>query len=315
MSESTGSPAPVLIVTPWYLPSVDGVAEVAERLHRGMLSHGVASHLLVCGEQRRITRDSMGERELWRYHVPGYVFNSLRPRAVAGSLWRVPGVLWQLYQFARQRRIRTVIILYQVDFIWPFVLLGRLLKVRLVLSLHGGDVRGYHRASELFRWLFRHVLRTADEVVVCSERLGRDVRAICPESVLPLHLIGNCVNVDHFAPPPPDHERRDPRPTAVHISNFATVKRTLDIVDAFASPEVPNGARLVMVGAGREYESAVARAHSLGIEDRVVFVGNQEDVRPFLWDADLFVVASEAEGAPLRRWRVVCRGYRPNGVL
>ena len=41
------------------------------------------------------------------------------------------------------------------------------------------------------------------------------------------------------------------------------------------------------------------RAIELGLGQRVEFVGKQADVRPFLWQADLFILASEDEGAPL----------------
>jgi glycosyltransferase involved in cell wall biosynthesis len=54
-----------------------------------------------------------------------------------------------------------------------------------------------------------------------------------------------------------------------------------------------------MVGDGLDRVAATDRARGLGISHRVEFVGMQTDVRPFLWEADAFVLASDDEGAPL----------------
>jgi glycosyltransferase involved in cell wall biosynthesis len=54
-----------------------------------------------------------------------------------------------------------------------------------------------------------------------------------------------------------------------------------------------------MVGAGQDFKIAMERAQSFGLGSRVEFVGRQTDVRPFLWRANLFVLASDDEGAPL----------------
>jgi L-malate glycosyltransferase len=290
--------APVLIVTPWYYPSVGGVAEVAERLRRGLRAEGVQAHLLVCGEEKRIQPDH-GVKNLWRYDVPGSAFSSLTPRAVAANLLRAPGAIWRIFRFLRQQGIRTVILLYPIEYAWPFVVARHLLGIRLVTSLHGDDVRRFDQYNWLLRALFRRLLRSSHDVVVCAEHLGLDAQALCPDVPLPIRVIRNCVDGDHFSPPPPQRVRSAAGSTVVHVSNFAPKKRTPDIVEAFASSHIPADARLVMVGAGRDLEAAVQRARDLGVDDRVQFVGSQKDVRPFLWDADLFVLASEAEGAPL----------------
>ncbi|MBD3160669.1 MAG: glycosyltransferase, partial [Candidatus Eisenbacteria bacterium] len=46
-------------------------------------------------------------------------------------------------------------------------------------------------------------------------------------------------------------------------------------------------------------ESLARRAEEEGIAGSVAFVGSQADVRPFLWRASLFVLASDREGLPL----------------
>lgn len=294
MSERPG----VLIVSPWYRPALGGVAEVAERLRSGLLGAGVDTHLLVLDESRPLRADPQVEN-LWRMAIPGHAFTSLHPRAVASTFLRGPPALWRLDRFLRSKGIRTVIAVYPIGYAWAPLALRRLTGVRLIVSLHGSDVRGYDRYSARFRWLIREVLKAAAAVTVPSAELGEEVRRLAPGAAASLCHVPNAVDTGFFAPPPPGRERRDLRPTVLHISNFAPVKRTRDLVDAFARPEVPEDARLVFVGSGREFGRTRERAESLGIMDRVEFVGAQRDVRPFLWDADVLALPSEVEGSSL----------------
>jgi len=124
-------------------------------------------------------------------------------------------------------------------------------------------------------------------------------REICGDRALKVNLIPNCVDCTLFVPPPKDHVRYDPRPTFAHVSNYAPKKRTVDIIEAFSDPRIPGDAQLIMVGDGPDRARAIERAKTLGVFHRIQFVGMQKDVRPFLWEADAFVLASDDEGAPL----------------
>jgi glycosyltransferase involved in cell wall biosynthesis len=54
-------------------------------------------------------------------------------------------------------------------------------------------------------------------------------------------------------------------------------------------------ARLIFVGDGPDRPMAEERARNLGIGDRVVFLGKQEQVAELLGSADLFLLPSESE--------------------
>jgi glycosyltransferase involved in cell wall biosynthesis len=149
----------------------------------------------------------------------------------------------------------------------------------------------------LLRWLTRRVLLTADAITVCAKHLAEEAQRIAGRE-LDIKLITNCVDIQYFLPAPEPAENRD-HATLVHISNFNPKKKTTDIVEAFALAQISDSSRLVMVGNGPDYEATRELAKSLGIADRVNFAGAQKDVRPFLKEADLFVLASDDEGAPL----------------
>jgi glycosyltransferase involved in cell wall biosynthesis len=297
----TSALGPVLLVTPWYRPAVGGVVEVADRLHHGLSNAGVATHLLVGGNSKLRFGIAPHERvaNAWYFSIPAKALGSRDPRRLAGALLRGSAGLLSLARFMRRRRIRNVILIYPIENVWPFLILHRWLDIRLIASLHGNDVVRYPTYSLRLQRLLKRLLLRADTITVCGAHLTESVGAITHGRTQDVRLIPNSVDTSFFTPPPPGYARRSRVPTILHVSNFAPKKRTVDILEAFAHPAMPADARLVMVGAGPELEATRRRASELGIADRIAFRGAHADVRPFFWEADVFVLASDSEGAPL----------------
>jgi L-malate glycosyltransferase len=288
-----------LLFTPWYCPDRGGVASVAERLHVGLREMGIDSQLLVLKGGPNILPDP----ELpgvWTMEIPSAFVTSRRPRAWLGSLLRGPGSVLRLVRFVRSHGINCLVVIYPIEHAWIFPVLRRLSGARLIASMHGGDVERAPAQSTRRGWIFRRLVEAADGIIVCAEHLEAKTRERAPDSSVPIRVISNAVDVDHFVPPPPGViSGRSSTPTIVHVSNFSRSKCVGDIVEAFARSRLPEGTRLVMVGDGEERPMAEAKAEELGVADRVDFPGLQMDVRPFMQDADVLVLASEAEGAPL----------------
>ena len=80
-----------------------------------------------------------------------------------------------------------------------------------------------------------------------------------------------------------------------HISNFRKVKRIDDIVKIFyeIQKEVPS--KLMMVGEGPEKENAERMCEELGIQNKVIFFGNSNEIEEILCFSDLFLLPSETE--------------------
>jgi len=81
----------------------------------------------------------------------------------------------------------------------------------------------------------------------------------------------------------------------MHLSNFRPVKRVVDVVKIFAqvAPEIP--AQLVLVGDGPDRSAAEWLARDLHIQDKIRFLGKQEQVNELLPLADLLLMPSELE--------------------
>ena len=82
-----------------------------------------------------------------------------------------------------------------------------------------------------------------------------------------------------------DHER-----ILTHISNFRKVKRIPDVIQIFNKVQERIPAKLVMVGEGPEKEEAELLCEKLGISDRVIFLGNSNEIDRILCFSDLFLV-------------------------
>ena len=80
-----------------------------------------------------------------------------------------------------------------------------------------------------------------------------------------------------------------------HISNFRKVKRIPDVIEVFYHVQKQIPSKLIMVGEGPEKEKAEVQCEGLGIEDKVLFLGNSNEIDRILCFSDLFLLPSETE--------------------
>jgi glycosyltransferase involved in cell wall biosynthesis len=181
---------------------------------------------------------------------------------------------------------------------------------RLLISSKPAIVRTRHISAPVSsnlatRWLYR----TGCEAVVTT---GESIRQ---------HLIESGLTDSHKARSVPtgiDLEDFGPRARQAHghiraqlkaneaamiFGNVATLrswKGHHDLISAFAqiSADVPQS-RLLIVGDGPQAESLRDLSKQLGVGNRVIFVGHQQDVRQYFDAIDVFVFPSYAnEGVP-----------------
>jgi N-acetyl-alpha-D-glucosaminyl L-malate synthase BshA len=81
----------------------------------------------------------------------------------------------------------------------------------------------------------------------------------------------------------------------VHLSNFRPVKRVQDVVKVFARIAAAMPARLMLIGDGPDRSAAEHLALQLKVQDRIHFVGKQDNVNELLPLADLMLMPSEME--------------------
>lgn len=80
-----------------------------------------------------------------------------------------------------------------------------------------------------------------------------------------------------------------------HISNFRPVKRIADVIKIFEIICREKKAKLIMIGEGPDKQMAEDMVYNMGIQDKVLFVGQSNEVDKILCFSDLFLLPSEKE--------------------
>jgi len=171
-------------------------------------------------------------------------------------------------------------------------------KLPFVTTLHGTDITlvGLDRS---YLPITRFGIEESDGVTSISQYLKEKTLAEF-QIKNPIEVIPNFVNCDVYKPLDDRQAARARFAKAgekilIHLSNFRPVKRVTDVVKVFAQVAKQVPARLLLVGDGPDRSSAEWLAQSLGIQDRVAFLGKQESVNELLPVADLMLMPSELE--------------------
>jgi L-malate glycosyltransferase len=168
----------------------------------------------------------------------------------------------------------------------------------IITTLHGTDITlvGQERS---FWEITRFSIRRSDGITAVSEYLKQETVDKFQVPAEDIEVIPNFIDPAHY-----DRDRYPCRKQALtetgekmvmHISNFRPVKRVCDVVQIFDGINRSVPARLVFVGDGPDRTEAVEEAQRLGIRDRVIFLGKQDNVAELLACADLFLLPSQSE--------------------
>jgi L-malate glycosyltransferase len=81
----------------------------------------------------------------------------------------------------------------------------------------------------------------------------------------------------------------------IHVSNFRAVKRVPDVIKAFAKIVQHVPAKLLLVGDGPEMSTVCNLVTELGLRERVLFLGKQDNLAELYSLSDLMLLLSEKE--------------------
>lgn len=169
--------------------------------------------------------------------------------------------------------------------------------IPMVTTLHGTDITlvGKH---PFYKPAVTFSINKSEVVTSVSENLKQstlDLFHIKKE----INVIPNFIDKSNYNADYTDCQRslmaNDDERIITHISNFRKVKRIPDVVQIFKQIVDKRAAKLIMVGEGPEKEKAEQLAEDLGIKDKVVFLGNSNEVDRILCFTDLFLLPSETE--------------------
>ena len=182
------------------------------------------------------------------------------------------------------------------------VLLGKLLRLPVVVKVHGTDVNLLSTmpgAAKNLRW----VLPRADRVVAVSRPLAEKLRdlGVYPERI---DLVYNGVDSTRFHPRDRAAERRAlgvaaDRELVVYVGNLKRTKGAIDLLEAWTKVAAARPrAELVLIGEGEDRAACEAVVSRLGGRARLAGARPPDEVGAWLGACDLLCLPSWAEGTP-----------------
>jgi len=179
------------------------------------------------------------------------------------------------------------------------MLATRGIHLPFITTLHGTDITlvGLDRS---YLPITKFGIEQSDGVTSISSHLA-DRTHEAFKITRPIQVIRNFVDCDIYKRDPEKVARMRPRyanedeKLLVHLSNFRPVKRVSDVVEVFARVAKSMPARLMLIGDGPDRSVAEYLARKHGVQDRIHFLGKQDNVYELLPLADLMLMPSEME--------------------
>lgn len=194
--------------------------------------------------------------------------------------------------------------IFHVHYAIPHAVCGFLAKSilgssspKLVTTLHGTDIT-LVGTDKSFYEITRFSIEVSDGITAVSNFLARRTTAEFKVKKK-IEVIYNFVDTKRFSPSTSTAKRDEFAPNGerilAHVSNFRAVKRIPDLIGIFnrVAREIP--ARLLLIGDGPEVSRAMELTAELGLSDKLIYLGSQNNVESLLPVADLFLIPTDTE--------------------
>lgn len=169
--------------------------------------------------------------------------------------------------------------------------------LKVVTTLHGTDITVLAQ-DESLKDMIRFAINQSDAVTAVSNDLIQETRDLL-DITRPIDLTYNFVDKRIYYPREVTQFRADfaypNEKILMHISNFRPVKRVSDVIDIFNLVQEQVPSRLVFVGEGPDMPKVQCRIRELGLEERVHFLGKQDEIAQVISLADVLLLPSEKE--------------------
>ena len=209
----------------------------------------------------------------------------------------------KLVEVVKQYNIEILHVHYAIPHAYAAYMAKQMLKedsieIPIITTLHGTDITlvGSHPN---YKTAVEFSINNSDVVTAVSKSLKADTLRLFNVQK-DINVIYNFIDFEKYAVQDIRDCKRGSLATEnekiiTHISNFRPVKRIHDIIDVFYKVQQKIPSKLLMVGDGPESESAEQQVKELEIEDKVLFLGNSNEIDKILCFSDLFILPSTTE--------------------
>ena len=275
-------------------PTFGGSGVVATELGLELAHRGHEIHFITYSQPVRLALLNPNVH----YHevnVPEYPLFHYQPYELALSS--------KLVDMVKLHKIELLHVHYAIPHAYAGYMAKQMLKeegidIPMVTTLHGTDITlvGNH---PFYKPAVSFSINNSDIVTSVSQSLKEETYKLF-NSKKEIHVIPNFIELGkHISHPKIARNRsliaNEKERIVTHISNFRAVKRIPDVIKIFHKIQEKIPAKLLLVGDGPEKENAEYLCQKLGIQDKVIFFGNSNEIDKILSFSDLFLLPSETE--------------------
>lgn len=209
----------------------------------------------------------------------------------------------KMVEIAEKHQLEVLHVHYAIPHAYAAYMAKQMLKekgmdVKVVTTLHGTDITlvGSHPT---YKTAVEFSINNSDVVTAVSNSLKKDTQRLFTITN-DIEVVYNFIDTDKY-----DREQqkeckrialaKPEERILTHVSNFRPVKRTSDVVEVFNLVQKQIPAKLLMVGDGPDRVKAENLVNELGISDKVIFLGNSNEVAKILCYSDVFLLPSVSE--------------------
>lgn len=240
------------------------------------------------------------------------------------SVPQYPLFQYQPYELALSSKLVTVVKEFHLDLLHvhyaiPHAYAGYMAKkmleeegirIPMVTTLHGTDITlvGNH---PFYKPAVTFSINKSDAVTSVSQSLKDDTLRLF-DIKQEIDVVPNFIDIEKHNVTYTDCQRammaEENERIVTHVSNLRPVKRIQDVIEVFDRIQQKMPAKLIMVGEGPEKEPAERLAAEKGISEKVLFLGNSDEVNKILSFSDLFILPSEKESFGLAALEAMSSG-------
>jgi N-acetyl-alpha-D-glucosaminyl L-malate synthase BshA len=275
-------------------PTFGGSGVVATELGIALSKMGHNIHFVTYHQPVRLDTINTPNLNFHEVNVPDYPLFKYQPYELALSS--------RLVDVVKSNKIDVLHVHYAIPHAYAAYMAKKMLaddgiSIPIVTTLHGTDITlvGSH---PFYKTAVTFSINHSDSVSAVSESLKQDTLRLF-DIKTEINVIPNFIDVKKLDAKEKPCERSLLAPTndkiITHISNFRPLKRIQDVITVFEKISSQVSSRLLMVGEGPEKAEAMAYVNKNGLNEKVLFLGNSNEIDKILCYSDLFLLPSEME--------------------
>lgn len=287
-------------------PTFGGSGVVATELGMALSKRGHEVHFITYKQPVRLEQLS-GNIHFHEVNVPEYPLFHYQPYELALSS--------KLVDMVKLHKIEMLHVHYAIPHAYAGYMAKKMLEeegifLPMMTTLHGTDITlvGNH---PFYKPAVTFSINNSDVVTSVSQSLKADTLRLFKVHKN-IEVVPNFIDTSKYVNSVSNCHRSMLATGDVkiitHVSNFRRVKRIDDVIMIFYNIQKEVKSKLVMVGQGPEREMAEELVAELGIEEKVLFLGESNEIDKVLSFSDLFLLPSENESFGLAALEAMVNG-------